>query len=135
MTDGRGPQRFLINKKEDKELKSNRMSKDVENYEELRQKIFAALKAHEDHWLGEYIPPAAAMYWLIGQVLVWHSEELLEAFAQDIREQFQKDWSSKDLLKMAQLYLRYPTVEQFAGRCAGRSTDMTLCQLLDREAL
>ncbi len=61
---------------------AGRASKQAEamSYETLRQKIFAI--AQKDHPLMEdFIPFEVGTYWLIGQTLVRHAEELLESLA------------------------------------------------------
>lgn len=107
----------------------------VTTYEELVRKIIALFGTDNKHLLGKFIPNEAGIYWLVGGKIVWFAEELLEALASDLRKHTNKKWTAKDLMKMARLYLRYTTVEQFAGRCVGRKSQMTLDELLNREAL
>jgi len=72
---------------------AGRASKQAEamSYETLRQKIFAI--AQKDHPLMEdFIPFEVGTYWLIGQTLVRHAEELLESLAPDLRKQYGSSW-------------------------------------------
>lgn len=107
----------------------------VTTYEELTKKIMSVLEKDNKPLMGNFIPAELGVYWLVGGKLVWFAEELLETLSSDLRKHTRRNWSPKDLTKMAQLYLRYRTAEQFAGRCVGRKSNMTLDELLDREAL
>ena len=107
----------------------------VTTYEELTKKIMSVLEKDNKPLMGNFIPAELGVYWLVGGKLVWFAEELLETLSSDLRKHTKRNWSPKDLTKMAQLYLRYRTVEQFAGRCVGRKANMTLDELLDREAI
>ncbi len=104
----------------------------VMTYETLSQRILAI--AQTKHLLtGDFIPNETGVYWRIGQTLAWHAEDLLENLALDLRRRSGKCWQARDLAKMVQLYLRYPTVERLSGRCAGQRHNMSLDELLNVE--
>ena len=102
----------------------------VMRYGALSQKIFVIAQT-KHHLMGDFIPDQTATYWRIGQVLAWYAEDLLENLALDLRRRSGKSWQARDLAKMAQLRLHYPTVERLSGRYVGRKRDMSLDELLD----
>ena len=102
----------------------------IMTYETLSQRILAI--AQTKHLLaGDFIPSETGVYWRIGQTLAWYAEDLLGALALDLRRKTNRSWQARELAKMVQLYLRYPTVERLSGRCVGRKRDMNLDELLD----
>lgn len=102
----------------------------VMTYETLRQRIIS-LAEMKRSVMGDFIPIEIGVYWRIGQTLAWYAEDLLEALALDLRRQTKRSWQARDLAKMVQLYLHYPTAERLSGRCIGRKRDMNLDELLD----
>ena len=102
----------------------------VMTYKALMQRIILIAEMKR-FVMGDFIPDEIGIYWRIGQTLAWHAEDLLENLALDLRRRSGKCWQARDLAKMVQLYLRYPTVEGLSGRCAGRKRDMNLNELLD----
>lgn len=102
----------------------------VMTYDALNQKIFSIAQT-DQHLIGGFIPEHVGTYWRIGQVLTWHAEGLLENLSLDLGRRSGKSWQVRDLAKMVQLYLRYPTVERLSGRCVGQKRNMNLDELLD----
>lgn len=102
----------------------------VMTYDTLSQRIFATAQT-KSYLTGDFIPAEVGLYWQIGQTLAWYAEELLESLAFDLRKQYGKSWYARDLANMVQLYLCHPTLEKLSGRCAGRTHDMSLDELLD----
>ena len=110
--------------------KKNGKHRDITTYQKLSRRICGI--AQTDHRLmGDFIPPKAGTYWLIGEQLAWHAVELLKNLALELRRDCGRPWNVNDLAKMSRLYLRYPTIEIFSGRCVGRKPDMSLDELLD----
>ncbi len=99
-------------------------------YEALSQRIFAIAET-KSHFMGDSISEESGTYWLIGQTLVWHADESLERLALDLRKQCGKSWNARDLARMFELYLHYPTLERLSARCAGRGSVMSLDELLN----
>ena len=99
-------------------------------YETLSQRIVSIAEIKHSV-TGEFIPDEVGVYWRIGQTLAWYAEDLLENLTLDLRRQTKRSWRARELVKMVQLYLRYPTVEGLSGRCVGRKRDMNLDELLD----
>ncbi len=102
----------------------------VMTYETLRQRVIS-LAEMKSSVMGDFISIEIGIYWRIGQTLAWHAEDLLENLALDLRKEATRSWQARDLAKMVQLYLHYPTVERLSGRCVGRKCDMSLDELLD----
>lgn len=112
---------------------AKRISRDKDDtvmpYESLRQKILTIAQTSRPI-TGEFIPDQIHLYWLIGQTLAWHAEDLLEDLALELRRSG-APWRAWDLVKMVQLYFHYPTLERLSGRCVGRNRDMNLDEILN----